>query len=427
MRAWVQRKFVAGGLAVVVAIVASSLPVYADPGGDKSKVDKQLSEAQATLEFATAKAQEAVTAFNSANSQLPAAEQAVSQAQGRVIAAQVEAREAQRAAEEAQADLDKAQSHYDEAELGVKDERDVFDGFVRESYEGGYYMTAAAVLAVEGPEELVAALEYLDTLAAKRDNAVSDMKRVRVEIAEEKAAVTGKKREVDQKNEIAQQALAESEEEQAAAQAAEQNVKSLVSQRDEAKNVAEQERDKSQQQYDDLQAESERLAEELRAIQEQQRQQREQNAKPNQPPQAAPPNGGDGRLMKPVKGYKSSDFGQRYDPYYNRWQLHAGTDFAAPGGAPIYAASDGTVVRAGWNGGYGNYTCIYHGEVDKNGRTVGLATCYAHQSSIGVSKGEAVNKGEIIGKVGTTGASTGNHLHFEVRLNGSPVNPVGWL
>ena len=105
-------------------------------------------------------------------------------------------------------------------------------------------------------------------------------------------------------------------------------------------------------------------------------------------------------------------------------QLHAGTDYAAPRGTPIRAAASGRVIRAGWNGGYGNYTCIYHYEVS-GGR--GLSTCYGHQSSILVSKGQWVTRGQTIGRVGTTGASTGYHLHFETRVDGVPRNPLGYL
>jgi murein DD-endopeptidase MepM/ murein hydrolase activator NlpD len=110
-------------------------------------------------------------------------------------------------------------------------------------------------------------------------------------------------------------------------------------------------------------------------------------------------------------------------PYYKVSQLHAGTDFAAAGGSPIYAVAAGRVVKAGWSGGYGNYTCLQHGMYQ--GR--GLSTCYGHQSAIGVSVGQNVARGQVIGRVGSTGASTGNHLHFEVRQNGSPVNPLPWL
>ncbi len=128
-------------------------------------------------------------------------------------------------------------------------------------------------------------------------------------------------------------------------------------------------------------------------------------------------------FLTPVQGQKSSDFGMRYDPYYHAWQLHAGVDLAAPGGTPIYAAADGQVVRAGWNGGNGRYTCISHGQYQGQN----LSTCYAHQSAILVAAGQWVHRGQLIGRVGTTGASTGDHLHFEVRLDGTPVQPLNWL
>jgi murein DD-endopeptidase MepM/ murein hydrolase activator NlpD len=98
-------------------------------------------------------------------------------------------------------------------------------------------------------------------------------------------------------------------------------------------------------------------------------------------------------------------------------------DIAAGGGEPIYAAADGQVASAGWRGGYGNYTCLSHGS--HQGRN--LSTCYAHQSRILVNHGQWVSRGQLIGRVGTTGASTGDHLHFEVRLDGDPTDPSGWL
>jgi murein DD-endopeptidase MepM/ murein hydrolase activator NlpD len=98
-------------------------------------------------------------------------------------------------------------------------------------------------------------------------------------------------------------------------------------------------------------------------------------------------------------------------------------DIGAGTGTPIVAAADGEVVIAGWSGGYGNYTCVGHGTYQ--GRA--LATCYAHQSRILVSEGQQVRRGQLIGRVGSTGASTGAHLHFEVRLSGTPVDPAPWL
>jgi len=118
-------------------------------------------------------------------------------------------------------------------------------------------------------------------------------------------------------------------------------------------------------------------------------------------------------LIWPVNGPVTSPFGYRWG------RLHAGIDIGAPYGTPIHAAAAGTVVLAAWTGGYGNYTCIDHGG--------GLATCYAHQSSYAVSAGAQVSQGQVIGYVGNTGHSFGPHLHFEVRINGNPVDPLGYL
>src|SRR5438132_2973514 len=118
-------------------------------------------------------------------------------------------------------------------------------------------------------------------------------------------------------------------------------------------------------------------------------------------------------LIWPVNGPVTSPFGYRWG------RLHAGIDIGVPYGTPIHAAASGTVVLAAWTGGYGNYTCIDHGG--------GLATCYAHQSSFAVSAGAQVVQGQVIGYVGSTGHSFGPHLHFEVRINGNPVDPLGYL
>jgi murein DD-endopeptidase MepM/ murein hydrolase activator NlpD len=118
-------------------------------------------------------------------------------------------------------------------------------------------------------------------------------------------------------------------------------------------------------------------------------------------------------LIWPVSGPVVSPFGYRWG------RLHAGIDIAVPYGTPIHAAAAGTVVLAGWVSGYGNYTCIDHGG--------GLATCYAHQSSYAVSQGAAVGQGQVIGYVGCTGHCFGPHLHIEVRINGAPVDPLGYL
>ena len=128
-----------------------------------------------------------------------------------------------------------------------------------------------------------------------------------------------------------------------------------------------------------------------------------------------------GMFMWPTPGYHhvSSPFGMRMHPILHVMKMHTGIDIHVPYGARIVAAGNGTVIFAGRNGGYGNFTMIDHGN--------GLVTCYAHQSKIIVHKGQYVNVGTTIGYVGSTGLSTGPHLHFEVRVNGTPKNPLNYL
>jgi murein DD-endopeptidase MepM/ murein hydrolase activator NlpD len=121
-------------------------------------------------------------------------------------------------------------------------------------------------------------------------------------------------------------------------------------------------------------------------------------------------------LMAPVAGRITSSFGMRYHPILHFARMHAGIDFGAAWGSPIVAAADGQVVAAGWTGGYGRQVQVAHGS--------GIVTTYSHMSSIAASPGEPVRQGEVIGYVGSSGLATGPHLHFEVRVNGHPVNPM---
>lgn len=124
-----------------------------------------------------------------------------------------------------------------------------------------------------------------------------------------------------------------------------------------------------------------------------------------------------GMLGAPVAGRITSGFGSRRHPVLGRWRMHKGMDFGAPHGTPIYAALDGVVQSAGRAGGYGNLVKLGHGN--------GLASAYGHMSRLVARTGQRVARGQLIGYVGSTGLSTGPHLHFEIWKNGVPVNPRG--
>jgi murein DD-endopeptidase MepM/ murein hydrolase activator NlpD len=130
---------------------------------------------------------------------------------------------------------------------------------------------------------------------------------------------------------------------------------------------------------------------------------------------AGPIKGGSGRLIWPVNGPITAPFCER-----RAWEAcHPGMDIGVPTGTPIRAADGGRVAIAGWVGGYGNYTCVQH--------SASLSTCYGHQSVLKVSVGQQVAQGQVIGLSGSTGHSTGPHLHFEVRVNGAVTNPMNYL
>jgi murein DD-endopeptidase MepM/ murein hydrolase activator NlpD len=126
-----------------------------------------------------------------------------------------------------------------------------------------------------------------------------------------------------------------------------------------------------------------------------------------------------GKLAWPVAGRLTSGFGYRIHPIFGVRRFHSGIDIAAPYGTPVKAADGGQVVQSGYFGGYGYSIMVYHGG--------GYATWYAHLSSFNVSAGQMVERGQVIGFVGSTGWSTGPHLHFEVRINGNAQNPLGYL
>jgi murein DD-endopeptidase MepM/ murein hydrolase activator NlpD len=121
-------------------------------------------------------------------------------------------------------------------------------------------------------------------------------------------------------------------------------------------------------------------------------------------------------MRLPLSGRVTSGFGTRFHPILGYQRFHAGVDLAATYGSPIAAAADGRVVSAGWHGGYGQLVAVVHGG--------GIETLYGHMSRIAARPGEMVRQGQVIGYVGSTGLSTGPHLHYEVLKNGRPVNPM---
>jgi murein DD-endopeptidase MepM/ murein hydrolase activator NlpD len=366
-----------------------------------------VDRAEAVLEGATARARAAALQLEAATAAMPSARKRVATSRGAVAAAIAAANTAGRRANAARAAYALVAVEYDKAQGRFSAARDRVDRIARASYMGSSFSRINVLVEATGPADIMDRLSLVDQLMRTQQEDVDRLLDTRVvaRSAQDRAALA--KRRAEEAEAIAKGKLYAAKDAQLAAVHARIALTRLAASRQTALRIANAQRSAVLAQYRAAVAQEQRIRTALRgwAV------------------KAGAGRYGGGRLFMPVNGWKSSDYGQRYDPYYRVWQLHAGTDFAAGGGSPIRAAADGRVIRAGWAGGYGKYTCINHGRLSG----YWFQTCYGHQSTMLVSVGDRVRRGEVIGRVGTTGASTGNHLHFETRFDGVPRNPLTYL
>ena len=389
-----------------VLTLLGPVPAAADPGDDAKRASRAVDHAEAVLEDATALARTAARRLEVATAALPAAQAKVATARGVVAAARVQANSARRKAKTARATYENTVGRFKRAQNQVAGARARVDEIASVSYMGGN-IAVINVLAGAGPQDLIDRMGLVDQVMQKQQESVDEVVAARraARTQQDRAGLTKRAAEAAERDAVEKLNAARTAEN--AAEDAQLAVIRLANTRSLALRLANSQRAAVLAKYRAARAEEERVVAALQAWE----------AKQGGGGYSGSYRGG--RLLMPVHGWKSSDFGTRYDPYYRVWQLHAGVDIAAAGGSPIHAAEDGRVIRAGWNGGYGNYTCISHGNR--------FSTCYGHQSKIEVYVGEHVRRGQTIGRVGTTGASTGNHLHFETRINGVPKNPLKYL
>jgi murein DD-endopeptidase MepM/ murein hydrolase activator NlpD len=376
-------------------------------GSDADKAGRAVARAEAVLEDATSTAQLAARRFEAASAALPAARDRLATSRGLVAAALTEANTAGRAAEAARGSYHAAAGTYEAAQGKLDDARIQVESIAQASYMGSTFSRINVLVQATGPQDIMDRLSLIDQLMRTQQQDVNTLMAARrtARAAQDRAGLA--KREAEDAERSARQKLAAAQAARDTAVRAKTALDKLAASRLAALRTANAQRSVVLARYRAAEADEEKIRASLHGV----------------AGRSGPRRYVGGRLLMPVHGWKSSNFGERYDPFYRVWQLHAGADFAAPRGTPIHAAAAGRVVRAGWGGGYGNYTCINNGRL--SGRT--LSTCYGHQSKILVHVGEYVYRGEEIGRVGTTGASTGNHLHFETRFDGVPRDPLPYL
>ena len=286
-----------------------------------------------------------------------------------------------------QAELEDAQDRLEVLRKRLRASIATLENRLIEIYKSGETDTLSVVLNADGFEDLVQRADYLGALEDRDSTIVERVRELRDEMRLTVERVKAARDEIARRKQELERTRAALEARTAELDAARRQHQATLS----------EVRDQRQQLEGDLTEISEKIAEQLGT---------------GSPLPAGPIQPGSGGMIWPVNGPVTSGFGWRWG------RMHEGIDIAVPSGTPIRAAQSGTIVLAGYNGGYGNYTCIDHGG--------GLSTCYAHQSSYARTSG-SVGQGTVIGYVGCTGHCYGDHLHFEVRVNGAAVDPLGYL
>ena len=281
------------------------------------------------------------------------------------------------------------------AELRDKLDRslDILSDRLVDIYKSDQPDALTVILDSEGFEDLVNRYDYLTRIQDQDAAIVARVRFLRDESRETVERIKVAKREIEAKE-------AELERTRVQLEARQAELDAVRDQKAAALDQVEATAEKLEGDISDL---SEQIQEQLAA---------QASTSTTDPLPAGPIQGGSSGMIWPVNGPVVSPYGMRWG------RLHAGIDIAVPAGTPIRAAKSGSIVLAAPTSGYGNYTCIDHGG--------GLSTCYAHQSSYAITSG-SVSQGDVIGYVGCTGHCYGDHLHFEVRINGAPVDPMGYL
>lgn len=472
----VRRKFLRAtiGGAMALALTLPAGLVVADELDDKKvEVKQNIDNLEQDMEFLDADIQETDKKLREQQAQVPVLEAALADAQSRVVNAQAAVADLNNRLISAQDTRDKVAAQIKANDEKLAEAEDAMAKIASEAYKrGGISGGLDMILNMDNATAMADGLDMANRAMESQNSAYNDLAQERANNANNKARLVAVEKEIAGLKAQAEEALAQEESARDAAQTAKDNLDALVvsteslsAELEAKKPMIQAKLDKQQKEYAQVQADiKERQERLIREEKERQRKAAEAEAKrkaafeaeqkrlakeakkkkktyvkkqytpkPTSDSQKAPSSGSSAwGLIKPTNSNRiTSTFGWRPTPagtidYGGRGgYVHAGLDWGFGGqcGSPIYAAASGEVWMAGWAGSAGNKVLLSHGVV--NGKA--LATGYHHMSKVAVSVGQKVKQGQVIGYVGTTGNSTGCHLHFETVVNGTAVNPLGLL
>jgi murein DD-endopeptidase MepM/ murein hydrolase activator NlpD len=381
--------------------------------------------AHSELHSSTEAVQKAGAELARVEAELAAAEQALSTARGQLAGAQAKATAARAEADRAERARAKAAKEVEAADRKVEERRDQVAGLARMAYQRGRLGDLREVMQASDPQDALERSEMLRSVFQSGTASIDRVTTARLALAGKRAQLV-----VEEKKAAAARAEADAQEArakqlEAEATAAVGTVKGLVADRKSVLADAERLRDEDRRAYEQAQADSAALAEQIRRAEEAARAAAERAAAERRAREAAAGGGGPAAAPQstgwlwPGYGRLTSRYGWRTHPIYGDRRFHAGIDIGGGYGAPILATESGVVIYAGYARGYGSLVVVAHG-----GR---ISSAYGHNSAILVRNGQTVSRGQQIARIGNLGNSTGPHLHFEIRNNGNPVDPLGYV
>lgn len=388
-------------VALIVALLApSSVAAAGDLNEDLDTVNQRIDDVNAQIHAANADRTDVVADIMAARDRLELRRSALEATRGELDATEAKRVESQGVLDQLRDQLEQSYQALAATRQDLDDSRDEARQWVYDLYVGNGDRKSSVALSAESVTTAYVGLQYLQFLAAYTDRAILSYESLQVQEERQQALIAAD--EAEAAADVADLAAIEADLADLEAQQAEQadavaaDLASLNSKLDQVDAAISE----FSTELDGLQAEQDRIE---KLIQE----------------EASKEGTAPGVLVRPVPGAITSGFGMRVHPILGYTRMHTGVDMHAAYGDPIKAAASGRVILAGPYGGYGNAVVIDHGG--------GMTTLYGHQSRLNVSYGDHVTAGDIIGFVGSSGLATGPHLHFEVRINGVPVDPEDYI
>jgi len=416
-------------LSLLTGTAAAPLAAADDLEAKKHKVERKVNAAHDDLDESSAQVRQAAAALASAQTRLGTAQAQLAQTRGELAAAEVLDHQMQAKLVAAIARLEAARADLHAGRVKVAEQQRTLGQIVVQNYQTGdpSLMGLSMVLTSQDPTELTGQLNSVQNVIDKESVVLDRLEATRALLTVQELEVETARAQVAKKRKAAAKNLARKQALESQAEAAETSVQNLVALRADAQQEAQKAKAADLAQLRNLEQERDRIAAVLKRRADEAR--RRAAAAAARAGAVGPvlgdggPVASNGFLNYPVQGSVTSPFGWRTHPIYGYRSLHDGIDFGAACGTPIRAAADGHVLEEYFQTAWGNRIIIDHGIHDG----VSVATISNHLSGYAVSAGASVKRGQIVGYVGTTGWSTGCHLHYTVLQNGTPVNPQNWF